>query len=383
VLFPAGANVLVGAIALSCVRACRYAPAQRWRAVWNYVVGRATNDSAYAAFPAWAPLVGPSLPSPAGALAAAASLGELLAVAAAPAAAAALRATDWLLTGSGLQRWGELDVCPAPRAPAGAQVACMLEGFGSKMSPAGAQALADDARMDCSAEAAMALAMRAAAEAAAGRDASAYAFAAGALLNFTFLFSDAAQGHDNASAPDFGLIAWGVSSAPWEVCTYGDDNARVLVAALGASAALASLPAAPDTRAWDEMVLKSVLGNLRIASAHGFRPGRINYPDLAGGGGWRPLHASNAVYANASSPQPHYQAQMWAAFLLTYALTCAPAPGGARACGPPLLARARAGIEDTMAHYIAAHPTAGAAGAAGAGAGALPPCEWSALGPNS
>ena len=349
-------QVLVGAIALSCLRTCRYSPAQRWRAVWNYIIGSALGGDPYEAFPLWDALVAPSAASPAAALAAAgASLSALHALATAPAAAAAARATDWMLTGSGLLHWGDVDTCPAPHAPPGAQVACMLEGFSAKMDADGAQGLAGDARMDCSAESAMALALRAGAEAAAGRDATDYAFAAAALLNFTFLYSDAAQGHDNASDPSFGLIAWGVSSPSWAVCTYGDDNARVLVSALVASAALAALPgpttAAVDSSAWDRMILKSVLGNLRIASAHGFRPGRIDYPGLTS---WKALHGSNAVYANTSYPQPHYQTQMWAAFLLSFALTCPQGGGGGGGgCWAPLLELPRRGLEDTMAHYLA------------------------------
>ena len=346
--------VMVGGIALSCLVSCRYTPVAKWAAVWNLVLSRVLQAPAYAAFPLWTPLVAPVGPSPAAALAAAASEsgGELQALAARVAAPAAERATDWLLTGSGLLRWGELETCPAPFAAPGDEVACMLEGFSAKMAPDGAQGLADDARMDCSAEAAMALAMRAQSEAAAGRDPSDYSFAAQALLNFTWLQSDAAQGHDNASDASFGLLAWGVSSPSWEVCTYGDDNARVLVASLAASAALGALGggvAAVDTRPWDRMTLKSVLGNLRIASRYGFRPGRINYPDL-NDGGWQRLHNSDARYSNTSYPQPHYQAQMWAAFLLAYAQTCDAAAGQ---CWAPLRAAALAGLEDTMAAYTA------------------------------
>lgn len=372
---PATATpVLVGSIALSCLVTCRYSPSQRWRAVWQHIIGNITGTN-YGSFPQWQARVAPSLPSPAAALAAAGgAFGALHEVAAGPAVAAAARATDWMLTGSSLLRWGDLDACPAPHTPAGADVACMLEGFSSEMSSDGAQGLAADARMDCSAETAMALALRAGAEAApgGGGDAADFAFAAAALLNFTFLFSDAAQGHDNSSDPSFGLIAWGVSSSSWSVCTYGDDNARVLVAALAASAALAALPnrTAPDTSAWDRMALKSVLGNLRIASVHGFRPGRINYPDLTS---WQELHNSRMVYDNTSYPQPHYQAQMWAVFLLTYALTCP--PGGGSGCWAPLLERARSGIEDSMAHYLGSRiPLSDVP---------LPPCTFSAKVPNT
>jgi hypothetical protein len=337
----ASASLLLGAISLSCLRACRYTPVARWVAVWNYLLDAVLGaGGSYAAFPAWEPLVRAS--------------GAASAAALPPAALglAARRATDWLAAGSGLLVVGDGSSCPAPHAPVGAAVMCMLEGFSSRMAANGSQALAGDARTDCSAESAMALALRAAAEArnassGASGAAAEFAFAAAALLNYTWLHSSAAQAHDNASAGDFGLLAWGVSG-DWAVCSYGDDNARSVLGTLAAAKALAGLPSgapAPQLqRAWLAMALKSILGNLRLASARGFRPGRVNYADVAASGGWRRFHYSGAGYANTSFPQPHYQAQMWAVFLAAYAQTAF----------EPLYAAALRGLEDTMAHYAAA-----------------------------
>jgi hypothetical protein len=123
------------------------------------------------------------------------------------------------------------------------------------------------------------------------------------------------------------------------VCTYGDDNARVLLATAAAAAALRRA-GAPPAAGVEAMALKSVLGNLRLSSARGFRPGRIDFPDLAAAG-WRRYHASGAAYAHSASPQPHYQAQMWAVFFLAFAQTG----------WPPLREAARAGLEETMAVY--------------------------------
>ena len=78
----------------------------------------------------------------------------------------------------------------------------------------------------------MVLALRAGAEAAAGAPFAAYADAAAALLNFTWLFSAGAQGHNNASAPDFGILAWGVSNGGWASASYSDDNARTVMGSL-------------------------------------------------------------------------------------------------------------------------------------------------------
>jgi hypothetical protein len=360
-----GGGVLVGGVALSCVRTCRYAPVPRWVSLWNYIISRVAGAPAYASFPTWDPLVRPAGADPSRALAAAGGdAAALRALAAPPAAAAAKRAADFLLNGSGLLVWGNATACPAPFAPADATIACMMEGFESEMSPNGTQGEATDARMDCSGESAMVLALRAGAEAAAGAPFAAYADAAVALLNFVWLYSAAAQAHNNASAPDFGIVAWGVSNDAWSVCSYGDDNARTVMGSMVAADALRRLGV--DTAAWDEMMVKSVLANLRLASRDGFRPGRINFPDVApSAGGWARFHYSNMRYDNTSTPQPHYQSQMWALFLLTFARTCA-APGS---CFAPLLDAARAGLEDTMAHYPRGYPAPPRAG--------LPPCAFS------
>jgi hypothetical protein len=347
----------VGAIKLSCLVACRYTPVVRWQSLWNAILASVTGNASYASFPSWDPLVRPTGPKPTEDVRAAllaAPPAEREARVAALAASAFERASDWLATGSGLLMVDDLDACPAPLAPAGATVACMLEGFSSKMDFNGTQQLASDARMDCSAETAMALALRAWSdgEKGAGKGTTAsspppspsssattdYGYLAAALLNFTWLYSVAAQGpRANASDPSYGLLAWGVSSPSWLVCTYGDDNARVL----GGTAVAASLLRSRfDTSAWEAGLLTSLLANLRIASASGFRPGRINFPDLEASG-WEPLAASNAVYANASSPQPHYQAQMWAMFLWAYGHT-----GFER-----FYSAAVAGIADTMRYY--------------------------------
>ena len=167
-------------------------------------------------------------------------------------------------------------------------------------------------------------------------------------------YSAAAQGHNNASSPDFGIVAWGVSSSGWSGASYGDDNARVIMGSMLASASLGRLASSSEfffpSAEWDKMIGKSVLGNLRLCSVHGFRPGRINYPDLFSSGGWQKYRYSGEDYANASSPQPHYQAQMWAVFLLAYARTCATG-----ACFLPLYTTALAGLESTMAAYIASY----------------------------
>lgn len=365
-----GGNVWVGAIKLSCVRACRYTPVPRWRAVWSFIVASVTGNASYAAaagFPAWAPLVGATLPrEQACAVAENASAG---AVHAQLLQSSFARATDWLATGSQLLLVGDNASCPAPYTPPGALLMCMLEGYSSRIYANGTQGIAGDARMDCSAETGMALAMRAWVDASssgsgssgdAAADADAAAGAAAALMNFTWLYSAAAQGaHNNVSDPSFGLLAWGVSAGGWDVCTYADDNARVLTASVVASAILRGLPstataaaaAAVDTSAWDVMILRSLLGNLRITAASGYRPGRIDYSYLASQG-WRYFADASWNYTSVPSPQPHYQAQMWAMQLWAYAHTGY----------EPFYTAALAGLESSYAVYSSSSTGMGAAG---------------------
>ena len=132
---------------------------------------------------------------------------------------------------------------------------------------------------------------------------------------------------------------WGLAPEDWTICTYGDDNARVVLSSMLASSALRQVPAmAADTLAFDRAALMSLLGNLRISSVSGFRAGRINFADIEASG-WRAFADSGDVYGNTSSPQPHYQAQMWAAWLLAWA----------RTGYEPFYTRAEAGIASTMA----------------------------------
>ena len=346
VLFPmalsplalASPPVLIAAIALSCVVSCRYTPQPRWRGVWDYILSHVLGvPVSPSTFPSWRPLVGPSSAPPSTvALTLAPPPQDLL--------SSLRRATDFLAHGSGLLVQGDATACPSPHAPAGAPLACMLEGFASAMSANGSQAADTNARVDCSAEAAMAFAVRALVDRdAAPATADEFVFASAALLDWTWRWSDAAQGpRANASDPAFGLLMWGVSQPSWRIATYGDDNARALLGSLVATSLLRGGAAEPplDTHAWDVQLLTSVLANARIASSHGFRPGRIDYADIERSG-WRAYAASGATYANASSPQPHYQAQMWGVFVWTWAHTG----------WEPLWAAAAAGVEESMAAY--------------------------------
>lgn len=238
-------NATIAAIKLSAPVSARYTPHGRWRSLWNYVVATVMRlPASYAGVPDWDELVRPAhRPT------------ESRGLSAADVVAAVSHASSWLAETSGLLILGDNVTCPAPHAgPDAGVVACMLEGFQSKMSwngsqvslwwrwslgftarlygSAAVQALASDVRMDCTAETAMALSMRRlvvngkfnmrhARFAAFARPSPSssgtsssddpapsvdYDMLATALLNFTWLYSDAAQFSE--SDPAFGLVRY-------------------------------------------------------------------------------------------------------------------------------------------------------------------------------
>jgi len=103
---------------------------------------------------------------------------------------------------------------------------------------------------------------------------------------------------------------------------------------------LKQAPFRMDTSAWDRMLTRNLLANVRLASVHGFRPGRINYPDLEANG-WQHYANSGAVYNNTLWPQPHYQSYMHMSFLWAFVRT------GYR----PFYDKVVAAVADTMRLY--------------------------------
>jgi hypothetical protein len=345
-LSPGGPNASFGAIKLSSPVSFRYTPHKRWCNLLNFLVAQVTGlGTSYVGIPDWNELVHPTH-----------SLANARTLSATDMKTAIRRATDWMGMSSGLLVTGDEAQCPAPHAgPDAGDIACMLEGFQSKMEWNGSQAIASDIRVDCTAESAMAFAFRALLDIDNGNSSESpnpattddpppldFALSASRLLNYTWLYSDASAWAQTDAA--FGLVRWGLAPEDWTVCTYGDDNARVLLGSMLAASALRASPYAADAPAFDHAALISLLANLRIASVDGFRPGRINFDDIERTG-WQAYASSGAGYANTSSPQPHYQAQMWAAWLLAWA----------RTGFEPFYVRAASGIAGTMA---AGYPSA-------------------------
>ena len=175
----------------------------------------------------------------------------------------------------------------------------MMEGYASHILPDGSQMQRTPIRADCNAEAAMALAL--------SPEARSRTVAAN-LLDYTFGPEMQSLGRLDSKHPSFGLIAWGAISPPWQVGNYGDDNARVLLAAILASSAT-------ETGRWDAHILRGLLANLRTTGKLGFRGDRVDVGPLEQHG-WRHFHDAETV-----NYSPHFESGLWACYLWAYART--------------------------------------------------------------
>jgi len=194
-------------------------------------------------------------------------------------------------------------LAPAPRgdAPIGDGSLGILEGYYSRIQPDGSQLQAVSVRGDCNGESAMALAFggrvfRDAADSAIARR----------LLDYYYFDSPARKrerGDPHHGA--YGLSAWGISTPAWYRANYGDDNARLLLGTMAASALL-------KENRWDDAMLQCLLANLRTTGMLGFRGDRIDVPEL-GEHGWEYyFHRHNTNFA------PHYESYLWACYLWAF-----------------------------------------------------------------
>lgn len=193
---------------------------------------------------------------------------------------------------------------PGPDAPIGDGSHGILEGFASAIQYDGHQRARLPLRSDCHAESAMCLALDWMVNSdPRSRD------TAGNLLDYVFFTSEFCSGvRGDPHHPAFGLVAWGAIAPAWSVANYGDDDARVIQAAILASAAL-------QTDRWNKSITRALLANLRTTGSLGFRGNRIDIPPLERHG-WKHYHDAPTVnYA------PHYEAALWACYLWGYART--------------------------------------------------------------
>lgn len=199
------------------------------------------------------------------------------------------------------------------------------EGFCSSIDACGDQTQRVPMRADCNAESAMALAF----DWLANRNDESRRIAEN-LFDYVFFTSGMHSGpvRANPEHPAFGLISWGIGNRIWERAFYGDDDARVILAAIVGAASL-------ESRKYDENIARALLANLRTTGKLGFRGERIDIPDIERNG-WKHYADSELVH-----PAPHFESYLWACNLWAYRQTGY----------EPFLEKAKSAIKITMRCY--------------------------------
>ncbi len=341
-----GGHVLIATTKLSHFLTGRYAPAEAWHRIWDYVFTWLQPHREPRAL-SWQPTVRPSY-----------GAAEPLPAEAEP--QALQRGIDWYFTSrmvlhpSALPRYDRPANGPDPASanpdvrldwPYGHRIARgpelstppgdgslgVLEGFDAKIFADGTQPVRWWRRNDCNGEIAGAMAL-----AGIVRSNAAWLKTAGNIGDWLYFRSQMSLG-DRADPqhPAYGLFGWndtpqycGPGSMDGFAVYYGDDNARSMLGMMLAAAAL-------DTDRYDERLLQGLLANLRISGRFGFQPDRLDQGPLEAAGWQHYFRQGNVSYS------PHYQATMWACYLWAY-----------RHTGFALfLERARLAIRKTMEAY--------------------------------
>lgn len=206
-------------------------------------------------------------------------------------------------------------------APIGDGKLGILEGHSSFINADGSQPVRWWLRADCQAEVAYALS-----SSAKTLTEKKYSQTATHLLDHLFKVSNLRSGERNDPAsPSFGLIGWATTDPD---AYYGDDNARTILAAIGAAVNL-------ESSNWDKYIVEGILGNFRTAGKNGFR------------GPWfRDAAMQKTKWQNLGQREivnvhPHYEAWLWACYLWFYDKTG----------HEPLLKKAKEAIAITMKKY--------------------------------
>ena len=173
----------------------------------------------------------------------------------------------------------------------------VYEGYGSAMDYRGRQFLRSVCRGDCMGETAMELA---------------YGWKLTGnpeLKRLTGEIADrvltpGAYYHDDPDSPMYGLNNWYEHGEIF----YGDDAARLLLGLISARSLLG------DSR-WDEKLLRCAAANLRTSDRNGLRRPSLTASSFADKD-WTDYYYEQTDYVS-----PHYQAYLWAAFLWIYSLT--------------------------------------------------------------
>ena len=207
------------------------------------------------------------------------------------------------------------------KLPSGDGSSGVMEGHLSRIQMDGSQMYRYWIRADCNAEVAYALSTL-------GDTSERYEKVATNLLDYLFKTSNLRAGNKNdPKSASYGLIGWS-TNGPYPNVYYGDDNARVLLGALGASARL-------NKDNWDRYIAEGIIANFRTTGKNGFRSGKLFDAAIIEKG--LPAIQENPLI----NPHPHYESWIWACYLWLYDKTGY----------TPLLEKAKKAITITMDTY--------------------------------
>jgi hypothetical protein len=299
----AGQNLFVATTKLSGFITGRYAPSRDWQTIWETVLARLDPQGGphkLAWSPAVAPAFGPDVKLPRrfekktfAAYANWITDSRLLVT---PARKASIE--------QALAANGETAALPGIEGTGGDGSLGILEGYASGILSDGRQVQRLPLRADCNAESAMVLAMNGQLN----RNEASRRIASN-LLDYVYFNSDICGGvRADPKHPAYGLIGWGAIAPAWLAANYGDDDARVMLSTMAASACL-------ENDRWDEPLLRALLANLRTTGKLGFRGDRIDLPGLSQQG-WQAYHDGTSV-----NYSPHFESFLWACNLWAYRQT--------------------------------------------------------------
>jgi hypothetical protein len=330
-------HVLVATTKLSQFVTARYAPADAWRPIWQWIL-QSLQPGAKLPDLTWIPTVRPTF-------------GHDEKLPADIERDALLRGIRWFFRARMLvhpawaltydetaRQWPErIGPMPERERPAGDGSLGVLEGFNSTIRFDGMQNVRWWRRNDCNGETAGAMAIAGALL----RDEK-YLRVAGNIVDYLYFRSILSQGkRADPANPAYGLIGWNdVPRYHGNLDGYGvyyaDDNARSMLGVMAAAAVL-------KTDRWDDRLARCLLANLRLAGQLGFQPDRIDEASLEKDG-WRHYFASRRI-----SLSPHYQSYLWACYLWAYR-QCGTCQEGILDTGL-FLDRAKTAIHMTMEAY--------------------------------
>ncbi len=313
-------QILVGTTKLSGFIRGRYAPAQAWTDVWEWIIKWVGHGDSLPV-PHWTPVVHPvyecnrHLPEESELTAFRDGISWF-------SRAKLFVAPSWPSRQPGNTSASQPIQDPANTWPLGDGSDGVLEGFSSLVEWNGKQPVGWHLRADCAGEVSMAMALSGLLEKR-PKDSE----IAANLNDFIYNRSALTAGvRDDPQSSSFGLIGWSIPDHAGVY--YGDDNARSILGTMAAAGLLAS-------DKWNSKVLRALLANLRTTGKFGFRQNALTDKELESSG-WRYYY--NQPLTNY---HPHYQAYPWACYLRAYDLTH----------HEPFLDKAETAIRMTMGAY--------------------------------